>query len=947
MVVGWIAVLIASGGALVADLRPIALRCEYHEEPQGLEERRPRLSWRVESDRRGELQTAFQIQVVRSLAEFDRGTPGLWDTGKVRDGETIGHPYAGEALESRQVCYWRVRVWDRDDAVSEWSQPAKWSMGLLEPGDWTAEWISFKDETPLHTSRDTLHLPPAQHYRKEFKAERKVRRAMVYATALGIYELHLNGRRVGDAYFAPGWSDYRLRAYYHTYEVTEWVRSGANAIGATVAEGWYSGYVGYGLLVGYGPNRVGRYFYGKTPALRLQLELEYDDGTRMVLGTDPSWQTTGRGPIREADLIMGETYDARMELPGWSEPGLGSEGWDPAVLASAAGPCHAVFSDTMGDREVDLGFVAPGRLQAYPGPPIRITAELPARELTEPEPGVYIFNLGQNLAGVIRLRVQGPRGTRVRLRYGEMLHPDGRLMTENLRRARATDYYILRGDPDGEVWTPRFTYHGFQYVELTGLAEPPRLDAVTGMALHSDTPLVSRFECSDPMVNQLYRNVVWTQRANFVEIPTDCPQRDERLGWMGDAQIYARAATFNADVASFFTKWLDDVEEAQRSFGAYPDYAPYPMAHGEPRKTFGTAWMDAGIICPWTMWQVYVDRRVIERHYASMQRFMEFRMAVSPGLLGISIGNPWGDWLSLGESTPVEYVDVCYYAYTAKLMSEMAAAIGREVDSANYRGLFEGIQSAFAKKYLLADGRLAVDTQTAYALALFVGLLPEESEAPAAARLAEKIEANGGQMATGFLGTRPLLPVLSAHGHHDLALRLLQSREFPSWGYEIVNGATTVWERWDSYTREDAFGRHNAAMNSFSHYAFGAVCEWLFQGLAGIDTDGPGYRKIWIRPGPPTREGSSENPKLDWVRAEYDSIRGKIQSEWRQRDGFELTVRIPANTTATVLLPARSVDQVRVDGAAVGNVAEVRWLGLRDGQGAIEAGSGDYRFTVK
>jgi alpha-L-rhamnosidase len=330
-----------------------------------------------------------------------------------------------------------------------------------------------------------------------------------------------------------------------------------------------------------------------------------------------------------------------------------------------------------------------------------------------------------------------------------------------------------------------------------------------------------------------------------------------------------------------------------------------------------------------------------------MQRFMEFRMAVSPGLLGISIGNPWGDWLSLGENTPVEYVDVCYYAYTAKLMSEMAAAIGREVDSANYRGLFEGIQSAFAKKYLLADGRLAVDTQTAYALALFVGLLPEESEAPAAARLAEKIEANGGRMATGFLGTRPLLPVLSAHGHHDLALRLLQSREFPSWGYEIVNGATTVWERWDSYTREEAFGRHNAAMNSFSHYAFGAVCEWLFQGLAGIDTDGPGYRKIWIRPGPPTREGSSGNPKLDWVRAEYDSIRGTIQSEWRQREGFELTVRIPANTTATVLLPARSVDQVRVDGAAVGNVAEVRWLGLREGRGAIEAGSGDYRFTVK
>jgi len=357
--------------------------------------------------------------------------------------------------------------------------------------------------------------------------------------------------------------------------------------------------------------------------------------------------------------------------------------------------------------------------------------------------------------------------------------------------------------------------------------------------------------------------------------------------------------------------------------------------------------MDAGIICPWTMYQVYGDRRMIERHYDSMRRFMEFWLAASPGDLGESIGNPRGHWLALGETTPVEYVDVCCVAYTASLMAEMAAVIGREVDARNYRQLFEAIQGAFAKEYLVEDGRLSVDTQTAYALALYVGLLPEVARGPAAARLAGKIDANGGRMATGFLGTRPLLPVLSAHGHHDLALRLLQSREFPSWGYEIVNGATTIWERWDSYTKEDAFGRHNAAMNSFSHYAFGAVCEWLFQGLAGIDTDGPGYRKIWIRPGPPRRAGGGGKPVLDWVRAEYDSIRGGIRSEWRQDDGFELAVRIPANTTATVLLPARNPDQVRVDGAAVGSVPEVRWLGVRGDRAAFEVGSGEYRFTVK
>jgi alpha-L-rhamnosidase len=466
MVVGWIAVLIAGGGALMADLRPVALRCEYHQDPRGLDERRPRLSWRVESDRRGEVQTAYRIQVARSLAELEAGTPGLWDSGKVEDGETLGHAYGGLALESRQECYWRVQVWDREDAASGWSEPARWSMGLLEAEDWTADWISYDDATPLHTNRAELYLPPARYYRKAFEAAPRVRRATVYATALGIYELHVNGRRVGDAYFTPGWSDYRLRAYYNTLDVTGLVRSGANVIGAIVAEGWYSGYVGYGLLVGYGPNRVGRYFYGKTPAVRLQLELEYDDGSRVVVGTDPSWQTSGDGPIREADLIMGETYDARMAQPGWAEPRFAAGGWARAVSASALGECRAVFSDTMGDREVDLGFEAPGRLQAYPGPAIRVTAELGAREMTEPEPGVYIFNLGQNIAGIIRLRVQGPSGMRVQIRYGEMLHPDGRLMTENLRRARATDYYVLRGDPEGEVWSPRFTYHGFQYVEL-------------------------------------------------------------------------------------------------------------------------------------------------------------------------------------------------------------------------------------------------------------------------------------------------------------------------------------------------------------------------------------------------------------------------------------------------------------------------------------------------
>lgn len=938
--------ILCTQAALSADpsgLVPSDLRCEHLESPLAVESPAPRLSWKLASDRRGARQSAYRIIVASRLDALDRvsGDVGdadfrdskalpdaadLWDSGKVESAETLLVPYAGKRLGSRQECWWRVRAWDEEGRPSGWSAPASWTMGLLEEGDWEARFISFRDESPLHADRGSLHLPPARYYRKEFRlgggsgrasgvgsgggaagrpADRTVRRALLHASALGIFELHLNGRRVGDAWFEPGWSDYARRAYYRTHDVTGLLARGPNAIGAIVADGWYAGYLGYALLVGYGPNRAGRSIYGKTPAFLAQIEIEYEDGSREIVPTDASWKTTGEGPVREADFLMGEAYDARRELRGWSEAGFDDGGWESAVLAEANGSTRAVFHDQAGDREVELGFVRPGRLQAYPAPAIRVTGEIRPIRMTEPAQGTAIFDLGQNIAGVVRLRVRGTEGTTVRVRHGEMLHPDGRLMTENLRRARATDTYVLRGDPDGETWTPRFTYHGFQYVEVTGLPEPPDLSAVTGLVVHSDTPLASSFECSDDVANRIYQNVVWTQRANFVEVPTDCPQRDERFGWTGDAQIFVRAAAYNADVAAFFTKWMDDLEEAQRSFGAYPDYAPYPMTHGRPGKSFATGWMDAGIICPWTIWRVYGDTGILERHHDSFTRFMEFRQAISPGFLGVAIGNGWGDWLSLGETTPVEYIDACYHARTARLMSEISAALGKRVEAADYLRRLESIRKAFREAYVEPDGSLRVPTQTAYALALSNGLVPEALERAAADRLARMVEENGYRMATGFLGTQPLLPVLSAHGHHDLAVRLFQSRRFPSWGYEVVNGATTIWERWDSYTKDDAFGRHNAAMNSFSHYAFGAVCEWMFRSLVGIDAEEPGFRRILIRPGPPSPGSNPEVEPIRWVKARHESPRGTIRCDWRRtEDAFELEVRIPANTSATVEVPA-------------------------------------------
>ncbi|HWH68380.1 MAG TPA: family 78 glycoside hydrolase catalytic domain, partial [Candidatus Sulfotelmatobacter sp.] len=660
--------------AIGRGLAPAQLRCEYRVNPLGIDETQPRLTWLVESSERGQRQTAYQILVAsdEKTLKADRGD--LWDSGKVISGETVNIVYQGKPLTSRQLCYWKVQVWDKDGKVSGWSQPARWSVGLLQPQDWQAQYISFRDTTPVFKDAKSLFLPPARQYRKEFSASKSLRRATIYATALGIYELHLNGQRVGDVCFAPGWTDYHQRAYYQTLDVTPLVKKGANAFGAWVADGWYSGYIGFGLLTGIGTERIGRYTYGKTPAVMAQLEIEYSDGSHDTIVTDNSWKVTGAGPIQQADFLMGEAYDARQEMAGWAQAGFNDSGWERAIRAEENGSVPATFYEwrnpgpgeklAIKGQPVDLGFKKPGQLEAFPGLPVRPIQEIQPIAITSPTNGVYIFNLGQNFAGVVRLKVKGPAGTQIRLRYGEMLHPDGRLMTENLRKARATDFYTLRGDSRGETYTPRFTFHGFQYVEVTGYPGKPGLEAITGIVLHSDTPLTSGFECSDPMANRLFKNIVWTQRANFLDLPTDCPQRDERFGWTGDAQIYVRAATYNADVAAFYTKWLRELMESQRPSGAFPDFAPRPFQH---HGDFATAWGDAGVICPWTIYQAYGDKRILERCWEPMTRFINWRKSTSRDCLGVEHGNDWGDWLSMGGKTPIAYIDTVYFAYSTRL----------------------------------------------------------------------------------------------------------------------------------------------------------------------------------------------------------------------------------------------------------------------------------------
>ena len=865
---------------------PEELRCEYHASPLAIGTTKPRFSWKLsqsDSTARDIRQSAYEIQVARESAGFEAKL--LWTSGKTASAATDQIEYTGEPLASRDRALWRLRVWCGGDQASEWSQPAVFGVGLLEPQDWTASWISSKEDHSFTTSENIQNFvgdpkkgkilaTPAKYFRKEFDAPAIVR-ATIHATALGVYTLEVNGQRVSDERLAPGWSAYQRRIHSQTYDVTQLVRAGKNAVGATLADGWYSGYVAYGLLTGQEglvPGIDGRYYYGISPAVRVQLELEMADGSRKTIATDPTWKTS-LGPITESDILMGESYDARKELTGWSTAGYDESAWEAAVCKTGTN----------------------SKVEPHPGVPVRPIEEMAAKTVREHKPGVFIFDLGQNISGVVRLKVKGKAGEKVTIRYAEMLHDDGRLSTENLRCARSVDTYILKGDPAGETWTPEFTYHGFQFIELTGFPGKPGIDAVTGIVIHSDTPLHGSFESSDPMLNRLYQNMVWTQRANFFEMPTDCPQRDERMGWTGDAQIYVRAATFNADIASFYTKWLRDLNDDAWDYGAYPAYAPRPLAR--PNEHHAAGWMDAGVICPWTIWQVYGDTRVISEHWRKMNDFMIWRSARDPELKGAIDDCGFGDWLSVGNvKTPIPYIDLAYYAYDARLMEQMAAAIGNTQDAAKYKALADKVAAAFQKAYLKPDATLGVHNQSAYAIALFFDLIPADRRAEAAGHLAALVKENGNKMTTGFLGTRPLLPALSASGHHDLAGVLMQQREYPSWGYEVDNGATTIWERWNSYIKGS--GVLEPSMNSFSHYAFGAVCEWMMADLAGIDRAAPGFDRVKIAPRP--------TGTITHAAASMDTRHGKLACAWKINGSkFEVKITVPPNTIGEVTLPVK------------------------------------------
>lgn len=876
----------------------------YLQNPLGLDAGSIRFSWKLKSDAGNKMQSAYQIQVATTKDLLNNGRADRWDSGQVISAANKQVSYQGKPLADKTTYYWRIRSWDEQGEATTWSEIQYWATGL-KTEDWKAQWIAYPT-TDGNTS-DTLHMPGAALLRKAFQvnADSPVKRATVYATALGVFELYINGRQLGSRRLAPGWTDYDQRLYYLTYEVP--LAEEQNVVGAVLADGWYSGHVGPREL----RPQKSRELYGAMPALRLQLEIEYENGDRQMVLSDTSWSASS-GPIRQADILMGETYDARLEIPGWHTPGFAASDWDQTVLHPGT---EAV-------------------LQAYPGPGILTYDTLAVQQISEPAPGLFIFDFGQNFSGVVELTVSGDTGDSILMRHGEMLYPDGRLMTENLRFARATDSYILKGEGE-ETWHPSFTYHGFRYVEIRGLKEAPQADMLKGIAFSSTPAKESTFLTSDTLINRIYENILWTQRSNFMDVPTDSPQRDERLGWLGDAQIFSKSALFNAQLANFNSKWLQDVADAQIPDGRYPVIAPNPY-----RDLVWTSpgWMEAGIIVPYYTYRFYADTALIGRQYASMARFMDYHLDKT-GELGFYPEDSWseanprggfGDWLELTEKHSAHDILASFYLTAALAqMTEMSKALGKQEDTAKYRQAWERARKAITEHFLDEEGRFRVKeakygngkgyfegekgftghTQSIYASAFYFDILDSLQQERTARHFEKLVIDNAYRPTSGILGVRQLLPGLAKAGYGDLAYRMLCNTAYPGWGFSVEQGATTIWERWNSYTPELGFnGAMNAKMNSFNHYAFGAVGEFLFNYMAGIQAAGPGFDQIIIRP-------ELGDYSVREVQATYESMNGTISSAWQiTADTFSLEVEIPVNSSAQIYIPVRKGTNVREGG---------------------------------
>jgi len=895
------------------------LSCEYRTDPLGVDTHWPRLSWKLSSDIRGQFQTAYQILAATSKDKLNESDADLWNSGKIRSHQSLNIEYAGQALESRVRCFWKVRVWGRQDKVSEWSQSAWWETAFLDEHEWSADWINDGKENP-DKDKDFFEDDPAPLFRKEFVLEKTVKKARLYITGLGYYEAYLNGERIGDSVLKPAWTDYSKRIFYSVYDVTPQLKERANCMGVTLGNGWYNPLP----LRMWGRLNLRDHLTIGRPCFIAQLELIYTDGTRKIVISDDSWKVKD-GPLLRNNIYLGEVYDARLEVKDWNLCGMDTRGWRSAARAPEPN----------------------GKLRVRPLPPICVTATLRPKKITQPNPGIYIVDMGQNFAGWVRYQFKAPKGTQIRCRYGELLHDDGTLnpMTSVCgqikgNRTNRNGEEVLIGGPGSpeiawqadiyttkgngwETYIPRFTFHAFRYIEISGYPGDISPDMILGLRLNSDVSNEGSFSCSNEMFNDIQTLSQWTFLSNLFSVQSDCPHR-ERFGYGGDIVSTQEALMFNYNMAAFYAKTVQDWSDSVLNEGMLTDTAPYVGI-----QYCGVGWAMVHPLLQMNLYRYYGDRRTLENHYAVSRGWLDL---VQNQYTDFIVNEGLSDHESLNK-TPSEELVTPLYFYSAHLLSKMADILKRSADKKEYEDLMANIQSAYLDKFWRKDsGSFAPGTETSQSFGLYLGLVPEGHQEKALSYLEKLIDKNQGHLTTGILGTPFMLDVLCRWGLSDIAYRIVNQQSFPSWGYMLDQGATTLWEHWEF---SDNTYSHN-------HPMFGSVSQWFYNWLGGIQAapEAVGFDKIVIRP--------QVIDDLQWVECSYDSVRGKITSHWRKKEGnIFFKIQIPVSAEAIVHLPRLINSQIYENGKLLTDSENVQFLKKRDRSLIYRVKSGTYLFEIR
>jgi alpha-L-rhamnosidase len=889
------------------------LRCEFLHDPPGIDVLHPRLSWEIVVPGRAVMQQSYRIMVASTPELLSKNTPDLWNSGKIASDSSIGIRYQGKRLQSGQPCYWKVTVWTNQGTDSMSSEPARWSMGLLNPGDWHAQWIGLD----TFSVRDSPYAPhtrlAARYFRKAFQTEKQVKRAVVYISGLGTYQLFLDGEKVGRAELSPDPTQYDKRVFYNTYELTDAWKKGSHALGVIVGNGRFftmrGGGEGLPPITNFG-----------FPKLRLQLEITYADGTQQEVISDTSWQLTTEGPILSNNEYDGEDYDVNREMPGWNTAGFDASAWQSAQAVEAPA----------------------GRLEAQMSPLITVMDTIRPKSVFQIAPGRYIVDMGQNMVGWSAVRMgHGQQGDTLTMRFAERLNPDSTLYTANLRSAEATDHYVMK---DGaQQWEPHFTYHGFRYIEVRGYPGTPAPSDFTGKVVYDNLPTTGQFTTSNAIINEVYHNAYWGIRGNYRGMPTDCPQRDERMGWLGDRVVGSYGESFIFDNNALYAKWLQDISDAQREDGSVPDVAPSYWKIYSDNMT----WPGAYLVIAHMLRHQFANSEPIAIHYASMKRWMLY-MHDRYMKHGILTKDTYGDWCMPPEDphlihskdpsriTPGAYLGTAFYYRMLSLMENFARLSGESGDVAMWRTQAAEVRRAFNEKFLQpGEDFYANNTATANIFALAYGLAPDSIRSKVFDHIMNTtLQDFHGHISTGLVGAQWLMRTLTRNGRPDIAYRLATNTTYPSWGYMAEHGATTIWELWNGNTADPA-------MNSGNHVMLlGDLVVWLYEDLAGIqaDSSGPGFKQIVMRPYPVKG--------LDHVKASFHSVHGLIKSEWQVKDSaFDWHVTIPANTTARLWIPAGAADQVTEGGKDAASVAGVHFEGMHGDRAVYALGSGEYHFV--